>query len=464
MSIQNCRQTLISQDFLVTNYLPAMLKHYDSGWVIEYYVENPELLKLVRKRIKVNRIICRYDSKREAMKHVHGIVLALNAKLAAGWNPFFCNDNTVSVSVSSHVAMVSDSTTLSRNMGSSTSLPTKEDPIVVPTEKRDEKKSSEKPSLEEERHNISFNEVCTKYLEEIRRSLRPDTLRSYASFLKIFREWVENKIGDAKCSDLSRALVVEFMENVYNRRKGRGGKDISPRTYNGYIKQGSAFFSWMIDKCYIEDNHFSKIKAKRVGNKERELIPEDVREKVADYLRPRDPNYLLFLQLIFAGLIRPKELGMLKVGDLSYAQGNIRVRSEVAKNGHERIVPLSVDILQTFFNLRIHEYPSSYYIFGEGFKPTAKRGSQLAGMKKWAKVRKALNLPMEMQQYSFRDTGITEMIKGGIDPLTVQQLADHSSLAVTSVYTKHKDPNLHEIITKNAPKFTQCDVTSEVKV
>jgi hypothetical protein len=62
MSIQNCRQTLISQDFLVTNYLPAMLKHYDSGWVIEYYVENPELLKLVRKRIKVNRIICRYDS------------------------------------------------------------------------------------------------------------------------------------------------------------------------------------------------------------------------------------------------------------------------------------------------------------------------------------------------------------------------------------------------------------------
>ena len=60
---------------------------------------------------------------------------------------------------------------------------------------------------------------------------------------------------------VSHSMVVQFMDYVQNHRDGRGG-DISPRTYNNYIKNGSAFFTWMIDKCYCKENHFQKIKSK----------------------------------------------------------------------------------------------------------------------------------------------------------------------------------------------------------
>jgi site-specific recombinase XerD len=71
------------------------------------------------------------------------------------------------------------------------------------------------------------------------------------------------------------------------------------------------------------------------------------------------------------------------------------------------------------------------------------------------KLRKALNLPEEMQLYSFRDTGMTDMIKNGMDPLSVKQLADHHSLEMTTIYTKHADPNLRNVLVAKTPKFTK---------
>ena len=73
--------------------------------------------------------------------------------------------------------------------------------------------------------------------------------------------------------------------------------------------------------------------------------------------------------------------------------------------------------------------------------------------KDWVRMRKELRLPEAMQLYSLRDTGINEMIKSGIDPLTVMQHADHHDLSMTTRYANHVDPRLVETISKRAPVF-----------
>lgn len=73
--------------------------------------------------------------------------------------------------------------------------------------------------------------------------------------------------------------------------------------------------------------------------------------------------------------------------------------------------------------------------------------------KYWDKMRKRLNLSENMVLYSLRDSGMTDMIKNGIDPLSVKQLADHHSLEMTAIYTNHVDPNLQKLIYEHAPKF-----------
>ncbi|MBP5563395.1 MAG: hypothetical protein J6X51_05115 [Bacteroidales bacterium] len=39
------------------------MKTNKSGWLIEYYVENPQTQELSRKRIKLQRLLARYSSK-----------------------------------------------------------------------------------------------------------------------------------------------------------------------------------------------------------------------------------------------------------------------------------------------------------------------------------------------------------------------------------------------------------------
>jgi len=396
MSVNSSRLA-VSTAYSAANYLPATLKTNKSGWIIEYYVENPQTQMLARKMIRLQRLLNRYSSKMEAKKHINNIIVALNMKLSTGWNPYF--------------------------MG------------------------------EDSRLYTPLKEVVIKYKQEVERTTRKDTYDSYCSFLEIFCEWIEKQSPNIYSSMITHALIAKFMDYVYNERKGRKTERISNRTYNNYIKNGSAFFTWMIDKCYCKENHFMKIKSKKKEDKLRILIPEETRERITTHLFTKKPNYLLMLKLIYNSLLRPKEIRGLQISDISITKGQITVRKEVAKNGKERIVPMTADIIQDFNKLNLQSYTSNCYIFGENIEPGKNKLSDSYMYKYWAKMRDELQLPKEMQQYSLRDSGIFEMIKNGIDPLSVQQLADHHSLEMTTIYAKHLDPNLQKIITENAPKF-----------
>jgi hypothetical protein len=78
----NSPRLAVSNSYSAANYMPAVLKTNQSGWIIEYYVENPQTQLLARKKVKLQRLISRYSSKTEARKHVNNIIVALNMKLS----------------------------------------------------------------------------------------------------------------------------------------------------------------------------------------------------------------------------------------------------------------------------------------------------------------------------------------------------------------------------------------------
>ncbi|MCL1867758.1 MAG: hypothetical protein FWF72_02250, partial [Paludibacter sp.] len=103
--------------------------------------------------------------------------------------------------------------------------------------------------------------------------------------------------------------------------------------------------------------------------------------------------------------------------------------------------------------LMVRGVPKDFYIFGADLKPAkTKIGNGRFGYH-WRKLREALKLPATMQLYSFRDTGIYEMLKSGIDDLTVMQHADHSSLNITTIYANHADAQLIDKIRAGKMQF-----------
>jgi integrase len=372
----------------VNTFIPAMLKEYSrSDWRVVYYALQPKTNDLKRVQIRINEIINKYRTLKERRNHAFTMCNTINARLSGGWSPFF--------------------------------------------------------NTEDARLYTKISDVAQKFLNEKRKELRINTLRSYQSFCKMLLEWCKE---DIYCSLFTKIYAVRYMDYLYNERNN------GVTTYNNQIKLGRAFFNWAKERMYCKENPFEYIKPKPKQKKTRTIIPPDTREKIKEYLLRNDANFLNVCELVYFSLIRPNEIKYLKVGDIDFEGKNVCVSGDFAKNHHTRHSALSNDLLERLA-VMMRDVPKDFYLFGAELTPSkTKIGNGRFGYH-WRKLRAALKLPVTMQLYSFRDTGIYEMLKSGIDDLTVMQHADHSSLNITTIYANHADSQLIEKINNSVLKF-----------
>lgn len=374
-----------------TNYLPAVLREYKSRWVIEYYVEHPIEQKMVRKTIKVNRILSRYGSKTKARAHINKMVNNINVKLDGGWNPLFHSEDA--------------------------------------------------------RLYTPLTDVFDIYITEKKRELRKNSLISYNDFGNHFIAYMKKISPDMYASMVTKLMCVKWIDEMYQSRK------FGSCRYNNFIKAGRAFFNWAKEKCYIKDNPFETIKLKQKQRKQREIIPKEEREKIVNYLNKTNTNVTTMLKLTYNALLRPNEIRLLRINDIDLNNKCIIIPSSVAKNGKQRVVFLTDDLCENLKSMNLQQYPREYYLFTIDFKPGKNKVGSHYYSNFWAKLRDEIGLPKTMQLYSLRDTGIFDMLKAGIDDLSIMQHADHSSLDMTTIYANHADPHLGKIIREKSPKF-----------
>lgn len=383
-----------SSDSVVQNvilYLPAVIKEYKAGWRIEYWCFNPQKKQLVRQQIRIGSIVARFKTKKEARLYLSPILGSINTRLASGWNPFF------------------------------------------------EEKDS--------RLNAPLTAVLNEFLQEKEKELRTNTMRSYRSFVMILTTWMEKKHLSIVTGRFNRVLAISYMDYIYKER------NVSARTYNNQLKMARCAFNWLQEKCYITENPFEHIKTKAKQQKKRILIPPDVRQQIIEHLQKKQSNFLIVCELVYSSLIRPKEIKLIKLEHIHLDEHYIEIPGTNAKNHHTRISALSPELEIRLRALKLDTYPKSYYLFGTSLTPSAQHCGDVRFSKEWIKIRNELNLPKEMQLYGLRDSGINNMLKSGIDNLTVMQHAGHSSLDMTAIYANHVDPKLIETIYERAPKF-----------
>ena len=392
----SCRMTKGEKKMFVQNlktprnYFPAVLKHQRShGWVIEYYAIDPEGV-MRRMVVKMNSMRKRFALAADFKAHCNMVVCNINAKLAGGWTPFGEQQNT--------------------------------------------------------RLYTPIDAVLDEYLSEKAEELRPDTMVNYRSFAKVFLTWINQICPGAHCSLFNKVMAVKFMDYLRDTHK------LSGRAWNNRLKQARAFFSWALEKCYVAQNPFATIKTKREQPKKRIMIPKDTRARISAYFASRIPQYNVLMQLVYSALIRPKEAWRLKIANINLSEGYISVFSEESKTHYSRIATLVPKLREDIAHM-ISGAKQDDYLFGKNYTPGAKQIVYSRFRKEWDTMRQALKLPQEMQLYSLRDTGITEMLKSGIDALTVMQHADHHDLSMTTRYANHADPRLVETISAKAPMF-----------
>ena len=364
----------ISSEFM--GYTPPILKKTASrGEHIEYYVYNPVTMKMERQRIRLEKLSHQFKNRSQYKQMVMQLMMNLTGKLAGGWTPYGENQNVAEYT-----------------------------PI---------------------------NKAIEAYIADKSRDLRKASMVSYISVAKIFVEWLTTQnIHEMASHLLNQRTCQRFMDELRDRPK------FNNNTYNTYLKKYRACFAWMVDRGYCKENPFEKIKTLKKQEKIRQLIPVDARETVINHVRTsKHPNYEIVMHLIFTSLIRPSEIERLQVRDVDLKNKCIHIPANKAKTHKDRDAALSDTCIAMLIPLLSKPgILPTWYLINSNYECGPEPCYHGMFKKHWMKIRKDCGLPDEMQLYSLKDSGITEMLEAGVSINQVKEAAGHADISTTNKY------------------------------
>jgi len=378
----------------LSSFLPAVVKDLPSGIIVEYYFMNPQTEQMQRKRIRLTRLTKRYPLKRQRLLAAQQVADNLNAKLSGGWSPLH--------------------------------------------------------QTEDSRLYTRLSDLRQRFLAaKEAEGCRKTTILQYGSVTDLWLRWCEdNGFADRFSSTYLRQHAVRYMDAQLEQHNRN-------RSYNNTLKVLRSFWQWAVEHCYAKENPFIGFKTLKKEPKIRILVPPDARRKIFEHYASCRPAMNIVCQLVYSSAIRPAEIVKIQMQHICLPLHYIIIPGENAKNHKQRIATITPSI-EAMLKPIVEKYTDgSLYLFGQNkdLLPAAKPVNKSYFQKSWERMRKATGLPKEMQLYSLRDTGISDLLHSGIDPLTVQHHADHSSLAIQSIYTNHTDPKVVDAIYGHAPAF-----------
>lgn len=293
---------------------------------------------------------------------------------------------------------------------------------------------------------VRLEDVMDKYHDYVMKQLesgdmREQSVTSYLSYLKIYREWATARMSYVY--QIDRRSVAAFLDYVYVERNNK------LQTRNNYLMWLKVFCRYLTDRGYLPSNPADSVHAvEKRGHKERQVISDETLRRIRDWLMEHNRHYLLACQLLHYCFIRPHEMSLIRVGDISLSGQTVQIHGVNAKNHRDAPVTLPRHVVELMLDLRIFDCDGGCYLFStKDFRPGKEYRSEKSFRDYWNKwLRPALGLDDRYKFYSLKDTGITGMIRSRKNILSVRDQARHSSISITNIYTpmdmKEADPEL----------------------
>ena len=255
---------------------------------------------------------------------------------------------------------------------------------------------------------------------------RKSTYNNYKYFIMAFTEYLSIYQKNVKfISDISTLICDHFLDRIYIE------KEKSARTYNFYLMCMRTFFNFCLSKGFIKESPVKKTKTKSIKEKTRVVLNEKEKAKLA-LLKEENFHFYVFCMTTYYCFIRPNELKKLKVENVNIEKNYITIPSSISKNRKTENVTIP-NIFIEELKEHIGKASKDLFLFGKKFVPGKQAVTNL--FYHWENVRKKYGFRKEVQFYSLKDTGITDMLNAGVPAIKVRDQARHSDLKITEIYT-----------------------------
>ncbi len=275
------------------------------------------------------------------------------------------------------------------------------------------------------------------------KGLSANTVASYSLDLQAFGNFL-SEVG-LDYTSFTRDDIVNYI----GRLKDSGHSSASICRFIASIKGLCRF---MIIEKIIDDNPSETLRTPRQWERlPKALSMEDTKRlldaEVKSSMFVRDAA---ILELLYASGLRVSEVLTVKINDINFEGGFLRV---MGKGSKERVVPMnhraSERIKKYMRELRpgLLNGRRSPYLFLTG------RGKPMTRQRFWQALKGfAGSADLKLTPHMLRHSFATHLLDGGADLRSVQKMLGHSDIATTQIYTKVSSDRIKKVYQEHHPR------------
>jgi integrase/recombinase XerD len=275
----------------------------------------------------------------------------------------------------------------------------------------------------------SYIKEYQNYLR-LERGLSKNTIENYTFDIEKLVLFLNEKEIKISPIHISEETVQQFIYEM--------APQINPRSQSRLISGLKSFFNYLIFEDYRKDTPLELIEVPKIGRK----LPDTLStEEIDALIEAIDLSTLegernkAMLETLYSCGLRVSELISLKISDLFFEEGFIKI---TGKGNKQRFVPVgktTIKFITTYVNqIRVH------IAVQKNFEDTLflnRRGKQLTRAMIFTIIKNlasAINLNKTISPHTFRHSFATHLLENGADLRSIQLMLGHESITTTEVY------------------------------
>ncbi len=283
---------------------------------------------------------------------------------------------------------------------------------------------------------------------KIERGLSQNSIENYSHDVEKLINYLEHhKINESPIT-ITTEIVQGFIYEA--------AKNVNARSQSRLISGLRSFFSYLIFEDYRASNPLELIESPKIGRKLPDTLSEDEIDTIInaiDLSKPEGERNRAMLETLYGCGLRVSELVNLKISDLFFDEGFIKV---TGKGDKQRFVPI-IEITQKYINIYKNEIRNHLNIQA-GHEDTLflnRRGKQLTRAMIFTIIKRLaekIGLKKNISPHTFRHSFATHLLKNDADLRSIQLMLGHESITTTEIYVHIDKSHLTEVVEKYHPR------------
>lgn len=288
-------------------------------------------------------------------------------------------------------------------------------------------------------NNTKWREILRRYriYMQLEKHLSQNTIEAYMRDIEQFQHFILHRY-DCLPKDVARENIERYMDWLFDR----GTKKSSQARQLSGIK---SFFNYLLLKDMIASSPAELILPPKPAKVLPDTLTTDEIDRMIATIDDSSAKGIrdkAILEVLYSCGLRVSELCNLRLGDLFFGEGYIRI---IGKGDKQRLVPISgvaCERIQRYKEVRTKKTTEdTLFLNNRGTKLTRvmifniiKQAASLAGINK------------SISPHTLRHSFATHLLEGGANIRQVQEMLGHESILTTEVYTHLDTTNLRQTI------------------